>query len=170
MSDQMRINLLPQDVDMEKPCKSVDENHCEKAISGKVAAMVDANLNADRLMQSVLRMSREFNDGYLCAPCQKEGIDFYPVGRNASHEFYLGVKDGRMYRMAIGEDSYETYKPEDACYVGKDELFELGFISTEDLLDDEGVAAIVADYNTYPVYKQTITEVNPGEIMYLGHY
>lgn len=39
----------------------------------------------------------------LPPPTIKEGISFYIVGHNASHEFYLGMKDGKIYRMSIGE-------------------------------------------------------------------
>lgn len=32
-----------------------------------------------------------------------QGSTFWQVGRNASHEFYLGVIDGKLYRYSIGE-------------------------------------------------------------------
>lgn len=39
----------------------------------------------------------------LPRPIIKNGIPFYWVGHNASHEFYLGVQDGKIYHYSVGE-------------------------------------------------------------------
>jgi hypothetical protein len=36
-------------------------------------------------------------------PHEVDGIPFYCVGHNASHEFYAGTKDGKRYRYSVGE-------------------------------------------------------------------
>jgi len=44
-------------------------------------------------------------------PSVHDGISFYLVGRNASHQFYLGAKDGHLYRA-----SYDCmWEPCDRC-------------------------------------------------------
>ena len=35
---------------------------------------------------------------------RREGIAFFVAGRNASHEFYVGAKDGQRYVLAVGCD------------------------------------------------------------------
>jgi hypothetical protein len=38
-------------------------------------------------------------------PSVHDGVEFFMVGHNASHQFYLGTKDGKLYHGACGEDS-----------------------------------------------------------------
>ena len=40
-------------------------------------------------------------------PTVVDGIQFWRVGWNASHEFYAGTKDGKRYRMALGEGDFD---------------------------------------------------------------
>ena len=42
---------------------------------------------------------------YVPKPCtEKDGIPFWSVGHNASHDFYLGYADGVVYSGSCGED------------------------------------------------------------------
>lgn len=84
----------------------------------------------DPILSRVLATHMEYSDGKV-EPHEEDGIVFYQVGRNASHEFYLGMKEGRLFRMSLGEDwneeKQETFlakniseltNPEDWGYVG----------------------------------------------------
>ncbi len=59
----------------------------------------------------------EYNHGRI-EPYPVEGIVFYQVGRNASHEFYAGAKDGRRYTFTSGEDYDEdgNFRPDKRVY------------------------------------------------------
>lgn len=54
------------------------------------------------VMRDILRMHMEFTGGEI-EPIEKDDIVFYQVGRNASHEFYAGYKDGQKYVYTCGE-------------------------------------------------------------------
>jgi hypothetical protein len=61
----------------------------------------------DPVLAGILRMHLEFNNGAIDKyPIKLDGITFYKVGRNASHEFSLGVKDGKLYKHSIGEGEW----------------------------------------------------------------
>ena len=57
----------------------------------------------------ILQIHAEGHDGQMCPPSEFEGVQMYCVGRNASHEFYLGVKGGKRYYCSIGEGPYDEY-------------------------------------------------------------
>ena len=40
---------------------------------------------------------------YIDSPSVINGVKFWRVGHNASHEFYLGTGNGKRFRRAIGE-------------------------------------------------------------------
>ncbi len=41
-------------------------------------------------------------------PVMRNGVRFYQVGRNASHEFFIGVDaDGQRYVHAVGENGWD---------------------------------------------------------------
>lgn len=67
-----------------------------------------------------------FNDGAPDKPTffqeQAPGIPFFQVGRNSSHQFYMGAKDGQRYRVSTGYD----YTPEDG------EIFCVNLSKTDD--------------------------------------
>jgi hypothetical protein len=51
----------------------------------------------------------EILDLHLCyrnevseSPILRDGIRFYSVGHNASHEFYTGAKGGKRFKLACG--------------------------------------------------------------------
>jgi len=67
--------------------------------------------NGDPILARVLTWHLWFNTS-LGNPYRVEGVDFYEVGRNSSHQFYAGVKDGQRYRMSSGYDSTYDEKGE----------------------------------------------------------
>lgn len=54
----------------------------------------------DPLLEHVLHLAFKVTKGYDPDPYVKNGIALYEVNQNASHGFYLGVKDGRLYRYS----------------------------------------------------------------------
>lgn len=74
-----------------------------------LAQAIEFHSGDDKLMEMVvnahLRYERSFNPD--SSPMIKEGIAFYLVGHNASHEFYMGVKDDRLYAYSYGESGWD---------------------------------------------------------------
>jgi hypothetical protein len=58
----------------------------------------------DPILRNILIQHIEDRNGRDPAPMRKKGIDLYSVGENASHTFYLGTKEGRIFRYASGDD------------------------------------------------------------------
>lgn len=87
-------------------------------------------------------------------PIEKQGINFYAVGRNSSHYFYLGVKEGQLYEMTQGEEDLATAGIIDQTTINLDE---------EEVLRDQG-GSIVA------IFREHIRPVDSLEGLYLGHY
>ena len=52
----------------------------------------------------ILRATVDCWNGTLYEPNVKDGIPFWMVGENASHQFSIGYKDGQFYKSSIGED------------------------------------------------------------------
>lgn len=71
----------------------------------KVSEMLSGN---NPVLAEILRMHLEYNNGRMRHPLTKDGIDFYEVGHNATHHFYLGIKDGKAYKLS----TYYDYDPE----------------------------------------------------------
>ena len=77
---------------------------------------------------------------------EHDGIDFYRVGHNASHEFYMGYKDGKFYAGSFGDS-----------YVGPREGCDCDSLT---ICEDEG--HIIWEFS-----HREVPEHNWG---YLGHY
>lgn len=82
-------------------------------------ALATREAQGDPKLLLVLMWHLEFNGGRITLePLEKDGIKFYQVGRNASHQFCLGVQDGKMYKYATdgGYWNEETgeYVPDDS--------------------------------------------------------
>lgn len=60
----------------------------------------------DQDLQEILEWHMEYSNGPI-NPFEEDGITFYQVGRNSSHEFYAGIKDGKKYRLTVGESGLE---------------------------------------------------------------
>lgn len=96
-------------------CKMMEEDSFSDHVRDALAETLSSG---DSLLRQVLRIHIEYNGGQVSSyPFVKEGIRLYRVGRNASHEFYLGVKDGKMYRYSFGEESYDCVSGE-TSYAG----------------------------------------------------
>jgi len=93
----------------------------DPAVVSRVRTMRDEDLEtADARMQYAVALSDGcedlaevlgwhlwFCDGSMMEPIVEEGISFYQMGRNASHSFYAGVKDGKRFTMSCGDDDYD---------------------------------------------------------------
>jgi hypothetical protein len=73
----------------------------------------------DPILERILWIHLEFNGGRI-DPHPHEGILFFSVGRNASHQFSVGVKDGKCYVYSIGESSREGEWEEEVREVASD--------------------------------------------------
>ena len=54
----------------------------------------------DPIIAGIFSIHIQFNGGEIDDPLILENIPFWQVGRNSTHGFYLGVKDGQRYRMS----------------------------------------------------------------------
>jgi|SRR3989344_4695284 len=60
--------------------------------------------NGDVILEEVLLWNMHFYGGRApSAPTKRKGIYFWMVGRNASHQFEAGMKNGKRYRYSFGE-------------------------------------------------------------------
>lgn len=81
-----------------------DVQHAIDTIAGPEDSVLQRILNASYGYESTRYGGREALEALgLFTPTMRKGIPFFRVGHNASHEFYLGVKDGKIYRWSIGE-------------------------------------------------------------------
>jgi len=55
----------------------------------------------DEVLVLVYRYALEYGNGQIEDPMERDGVTLYKVGRNASHDFYLGSKDGKLYKAAM---------------------------------------------------------------------
>lgn len=64
----------------------------------------------DETFEHILRVAMEYagvKSVEKLYPHIENNIAFFQVGRNASHEFYLGRRDGETWKMSIGEGMEE---------------------------------------------------------------
>jgi len=116
-------------------------------------------------LKTILRMHFNYSASSNGKPYQYEGIEFFPVGQNASHAFYLGEKDGKVYRLSMGEDDYKVLNPGDPHYKSKEYLVETIGYKPEELTD-----GMLRHLNTEPVIGEHISEVHDLSTAYLGHF
>lgn len=81
------------------------------------------------LLARALRWHLDYNGGEI-HPLNKDGINFYQVGRNASHQFFVGYNDGKQFVLSVccdwDEEQQDTVIEErvrevdswDGCYLG----------------------------------------------------
>jgi hypothetical protein len=64
-----------------------------------------------------VRCHLAFMQGKLDGPEMIDDIEFYSVGRNSSHYFYLGLKGTQVYYrtagFTVGDELEDTYRPVD---------------------------------------------------------
>lgn len=126
-------------------------------IAAARCALAAERAHGDELLAIAIRTHLEYTGGRLDAPEVVDGIAFYAVGRNASHEFAIGTKDGKCYVRSSGEE----------------------FLTAEDAaaMDPEALAAIrrdrliVEDADGIFFAESRVREVAPGwQGCYLGHH
>src|SRR3989339_405386 len=91
-------NIIEQVLQMDRKDHSIFE--ARKAYAKEMA-------NGDLVLEEVLIGHMDFNNGHISKPEVQEGINFYQLGRNASHDFYAGTKDGKKYVYTFGEISWD---------------------------------------------------------------
>ena len=64
----------------------------------------------NEILSFILRSHMAFNDGAPEDPVIRNEISFYKVGRNSTHTFYMGTKDGKRYRLSMYFDYYNEEK------------------------------------------------------------
>ena len=75
-----------------------DEIEKNEAIKEARVIRAEELSQGDGLLERVLLDNMYYKNGDADSdPLILEGINFYQVGRNASHEFYMGTKDGKKY-------------------------------------------------------------------------
>lgn len=94
------------------------KNLSEKDASIKEARKQRAEQLAggDEDLEHVYYWNMEYSNGDVDKkPLKKDEIDFYQVGRNASHDFFVGVKDGKKYRLSFmsGEFNEDSLQKEE---------------------------------------------------------
>lgn len=101
-SDEVKLITDPEII------KNIKEQVEKDQEIDKARQQVAELLSAKVELQQILRWHMEYTRGGI-RPTEKDGIVFYQVGHNASHEFYAGYKDGQLYEYTCGE----SWEPED---------------------------------------------------------
>ena len=86
--------------------------------------------DGNSMLATIIEIHLQYIRGLTPRSVHKQGIDFYILGHNASHEFHIGVKDGEIWRYVIGEsnelDSFGYPKVTSKIYQGKNGLGYFG--------------------------------------------
>ena len=87
-------------------------DHKEQYRTGKFNRAAKEMAGGDHILEQILRISMEYHNSTEVISQDDGGVLFYCVGHNATHYFSLGRKDGKTYKLAIGEsdevDQYDT--------------------------------------------------------------
>ena len=75
----------------------------DEAIASARTARVHELAQGDAILAEILGWHMEYNRGRISELTIKEGVTLYQVGRNASHDFYAGVKNGQRYHYSYAE-------------------------------------------------------------------
>jgi len=93
---------------------------------------IDFRINI-RLFKDIIAQAKENFSGYVTRTIkvpELEGqeVEFHWVGRNASHEFWLGIHDGLFVKRSVGEDWDEDGSPSsiENFYIREEEPGYLG--------------------------------------------
>jgi hypothetical protein len=90
----------------------VKKNHeIQQARIQRAAELAGGN----ELLAEILLWNMNYRDGEIDTPIKKAGVDFYPVGRNATHDFYAGTKGGNRYEY-VSADDWDDEKGEPKLY------------------------------------------------------
>jgi hypothetical protein len=69
--------------------------------------VVAEEMIARHLVYLVFHTNREKYLWLGLSPIVKNGIVFFEVGHNASHYFYIGIRDGKRFQMSVGPNGYD---------------------------------------------------------------
>lgn len=81
-----------------------EQAEMDKNIKNARAEKAEAMSGGDPLLAEVIRSNIDYNNGEVGQPMVVNGIDFYQVSRNSSHEFFMGVMDGKRYTYSFAPD------------------------------------------------------------------
>jgi len=90
----------------------------------------------DSTLEMILRAHLEFEGGKI-HPYSHEGILFFQVGQNSSHQFYVGTRDGKTYRLSVGEEYDEAEEGDDEDGNHKDPIGRTAY-NVSELGPEEG--------------------------------
>ena len=64
--------------------------------------------NGDSLLERIILLCMYYRDSEDVSPRIHEGIEFYKVGHNSTHDFYAGRSEGRTYKLSETWNSGEV--------------------------------------------------------------
>lgn len=98
VTDENVINEIQKQAELDKSIEAA-RNEKAKEMSG-----------GDEILEDILRTNIDYNRGRIDNPMQVKGVDFYCVGHNSSHVFFMGTNGGRKYTLTYepGEESAEN--------------------------------------------------------------
>ena len=115
-------------------------------------------------LEAILRWHMEFTGGRIESTTFQD-IRFYQVGRNASHNFYAGFKDGKRYTYALGEDMVDKDETEESL---KEKGYFIHYYMNQEVGSED---ATETDQNNRFVELGHLTKLENGKSWgYMGHY
>ena len=124
----------------------------EEEILGRLQRVARERSGGDLIVEEILLWHLHYNWGkghkprqpHIDSPSVINGVKFWRVGHNASHEFYLGTDgNGKRFRRAVGESSTVDWEGKPLVF-DEDNLFR----PTEDPGLDESISE-VPDFRGY---------------------
>lgn len=120
------------------------ENKLEQEKHKEIIECASKFAGGDAVLEEILQVHLQMNSGEKAYPHKiKTGavetdvkdlpalMEFYQVGRNASHSFYLGVHEGKIYSYACGEgdfyfidDNGTEYSEDQVGWKESDDIFD----------------------------------------------
>jgi hypothetical protein len=79
----------------------------EEKLANKREFVAKAIALDDSILFDIISAHLGYMGSKLPITIVKNGIELYCVGRNASHEFYLGRKNGETWKYVVGESVEE---------------------------------------------------------------
>ena len=89
--------------------KKEERRRREEKVLGRLSQVARDSSGGDTVLEEVLTMHLRYNRGKgrnprISKPHVVNGVKFWCVGHNASHEFYVGTDgSGKRFRYSVGE-------------------------------------------------------------------
>lgn len=125
----------------------VEEDEDGFKISHKVFKNMLIMSGGDENIMRILKENVNYHKGSLSEPRVKDGIPFWTLGHNSSHQFSIGCKDGQFYKYSIGEYGCPKCDGEGCDYSDESENCMNGI-----------------------EYREHITKIDGDDWGYCGHY